>query len=57
MKKSILILAVLLPLFGLAQNEKSSFFIETGVTKISILETGLIASVSYNFKINRKKKE
>ena len=31
-KKSILILAVLLPLFGLAQNEKSSFFIETGVT-------------------------
>lgn len=32
MKKSILILAVLLPLFCLAQNDKGGFFIETGVT-------------------------
>jgi len=36
-------------------NEKSNF--STDTTKISILETGLIASISYNFKINRKGKE
>ncbi len=32
MKKLFLIIAVLLPLFCLAQNEKGVFFIETGVT-------------------------
>lgn len=36
-------------------NEKSNF--STNTSKISILETGLIASICYKFKINRKEKE
>ncbi len=36
-------------------NEKSSFSRDTD--RISILETALVASISYNFRINRKKKE
>jgi hypothetical protein len=36
-------------------NDKGN--VSTDIARISILETGLVASMSYNFKINRKKKE